>query len=175
MDAYRPSYSGGAARPEYPGAGRSTYNYPSATRPGHLGAWLSQHQNLPFQQQEQLLRRDPSFNRLPASDQQRLIQQLHHVDQMPAQERERRLARAEAIERLSPEARMQLNRASREFAGLSPDRRALVKRAFQDLRSVPLDERQTVLNSQRYQGVFTPQERSILGNFLSVEPYEPPR
>ena len=55
------------------------------------------------------------------------------------------------------------------------DRQAVVKRAFQDLRSVPLDQRDTVLNSARYQSQFSPDERGILGNLLRAEPYEPPR
>jgi hypothetical protein len=121
------------------------------------------------------LRADPSFSRLPAADQQRLMRQLRDVDQMPEQQRERRLARAEAIEHMSPQDRMRLNLSSRSFAALRPDRRALVKRAFQQLRSVPLNERQTVLDSARYQGMFSPEERGILSGFLSVEPYRPPR
>jgi hypothetical protein len=56
---------------------------------------------------------------------------------------------------------------------LSPDRQALVKNAFRDLRAVPLDQRQMVLNSSRYQGVFSPEERGILTDFLRAEPYEP--
>jgi hypothetical protein len=47
--------------------------------------------------------------------------------------------------------------------------------AFRDLRSVPLDQRQTVLNSARYQGAFSPEERGILTDLLRVEPYEPAR
>lgn len=58
---------------------------------------------------------------------------------------------------------------------LPPERQALVKRAFQDLRSVPLDQRDTVLNSARYQSTFTPGERNTLSNLLRAEPYEPPR
>jgi hypothetical protein len=50
-----------------------------------------------------------------------------------------------------------------------------MKRAFNDLRAVPPDQRQTVLNSERYQGAFSPQERGILSDFLRVEPYEPQR
>jgi hypothetical protein len=51
----------------------------------------------------------------------------------------------------------------------------MVKRAFRDLREVPPGQRQMVLNSSRYQGVFSPEERGILTNFLRVEPYQPPR
>jgi hypothetical protein len=170
------NYGNQATRPAFPagGAGRPANAYPGAAPPGHLGDWLNKHSNLPPQDQERLLRNDPSFNRLPATQQQRLVQQLHQLNQMPAQQRDRRLARAEAIEHMSPEDRMSLNRSNQAFAGLAPDRQAMVKRAFQDLRSVPLDQRQTVLNSARYQGQFSPEERDILSNFLRVEPYEAP-
>jgi hypothetical protein len=149
--------------------------YPSAAPPGHLGDWLNQHRGLPVQEQERMLRSDPSFYRLPPADQQRLLQQLHQVNQLPEEQLQRRLARAEALEHMSPQERMSLNLSGRRLRALPPDRQVLVKRAFQDLRSVPLDQRQTVLNSSRYQGVFTPEERGILSDFLRAEPYEPPR
>jgi hypothetical protein len=174
-EAVRPAYPNAAnGRAAYPGGARPGYNYP-AFPPGHLGAWLNQNRNLPFQGQEQLLRNDPSFRRLPPADQQRLVRQLRQVDQLPPQQRERRLEREEAIEHMSPQDRMNLYASNRQFAGLPADRKALVKRAFQDLRGVPIDQRQTVLNSERYQSVFTPQERNILGNLLRAEPYVPPR
>jgi len=43
------------------------------------------------------------------------------------------------------------------------------------LGAVPLDQRQMVLNSSRYQGVFSPDERDILSNMLRAEPYAPAR
>jgi hypothetical protein len=51
----------------------------------------------------------------------------------------------------------------------------MMKNAFRDLRSVPPDQRAIVLNSSRYQGQFSPQERGILSDLLRVEPYEPPK
>ena len=103
----RPAYPGAAnGRAGYAGGARPGYTYP-AFPPGHLGAWLNQNRNVPFQGQEQLLRNDPSFRRLPSADQQRLMRQLHQVDQLPPQQRERRLERAEAIEHMSPQDRMQ--------------------------------------------------------------------
>jgi hypothetical protein len=127
------------------------------------------------QEQERMLRGDPSFNRLSPGDQQRLVQQLRQVDQMPEEQRQRRLARAEALEHMSPQDRARINLSGRRWASLPPDRQSLMKHAFQDLRSVPMDQRQTVLNSARYQGVFTPEERGILSDVLRVEPYEPSR
>lgn len=122
-----------------------------------------------------MLRNDPSFNRLPSADQKRLTQQLQQVNRMPEQQRDRRLARNEMLERLSPDERMGIARSGRQWGTLPADRQAIMKRAFNDLRGVPPDQRQTVLNSARYQGTFTPQERGILTDFLRVEPYEPAR
>lgn len=164
----RPAYTA----PAYPNPARP-YNYPSASRPGHLGAWLNQHQGV--QNQEQLLHNNPNFNRLPPAQQQRLVQQLHNLDQMPEARRERTLARAEMFEKLSPQEQTQVRDAGRQLVTLPAGRQEMVKRAFQDLRSVPLDQRPTVLNSARYQNNFSPEERSILGNLLRAEPYEPPR
>jgi hypothetical protein len=94
---------------------------------------------------------------------------------MPDGQRERVLSRNEAIERLSPQDRMRLNQSAQRLATMPADRKALVRRAFQDLRSVPLEQRETVLNSARYQGVFSPEERGVLSDFLRVEPYEAAR
>ena len=155
------------SRPAYSGYG------PTPSQPSHLGVWLNQHRNLPVQEQERVLRGDPSFRRLPTGEQQRVIQQLHEVDRLPEPQQQRRLGRAEMIERLSPQQRMQIDLSARRWAALPPDRQAIVKRAFQDLRRVPLDQRQTVLSSSRYQGVFTPEERGIISDLLRVEPYQP--
>ena len=162
-------------RPAYPNASRPEYTNPGASRPGHLGAWLNQHQGLQVQEQERLLRNDPSFEHLPPATQQRYVQQLHELDQMPEAERERRLARSEMLERLSPQQQMQVRQAGRQLAALPPDRQMIVGRAFQDLSHVPLDQRDTVLNSARYQGTFSPDERVILSNLLRAQPYEPAR
>jgi hypothetical protein len=157
-------------RPAYPG-----YAHPADLPPGHLGDWLNQHRNLPVQEQERMLRNDPSFHRLPPADQQRVVQQLHQVNQLTEEQRQRRLARAEIIEHLSPQDRMRVNLSARRWVKLPPERQTLMKNAFRDLRAVPLDQRQTVLNSARYQGVFSPEERGILSDMLRVEPYQPMR
>lgn len=151
---------------------RSQYQNPNAAPSGHLGNWLNQHNNLPAAEQERVLRSDPSFNRLPTGEQQRLVRQLHNVDQMNEQQRQRRLERSELIERMSPQERMNLKHSNQVFSALPANRQTLMKRAFQDLRNVPPEQRQTVLNSTRYQSTFSPEERAILNDFLRVEPYE---
>ncbi len=122
-----------------------------------------------------MLRSDPTFNRLAPSDQQRVVRQLNQVNQLPEEQRQRRLARAETLERMSPQDRMRVNLSARRWSALPADRQALMRSAFRDLRAVPLDQRQTVLNSARYQGVFSPEERGILSDVLRAEPYQPVR
>ena len=166
---------GNGGRQTYTGAQPNTYGTRQPNGGLHLQDWLSRNQNVPVQDQEKQLRNDPSFKRLPQADQQRLTQQLRSVDRMPEQQRDRRLARNEMLERLSPEDRLSINRSGRAWSALPSDRQMQMRRAFQDLRGVPPDQRQTVLNSSRYQNMFTPQERGILSDFLRVEPYEPQR
>jgi hypothetical protein len=176
MPAVRPAMPGmgyqgqGYARPAYPGSAAGSY-----APPGHLGAWLNDHRGVPAQDQERMLRNDPSFNRLPPAQQQRLVQQLNHVDQMPEAQRERWLARNENLERLSPQQRDQVRDSAQRWRAMPADRQTAMKSAFRDLRSVPPDQRETVLNSARYQNAFSPEERGILSNMLSVEPYQPQR
>jgi hypothetical protein len=151
------------------------YARPSYSPPGHLGDWLYQHRTAQVQEQERMLRSDPSFRHLNPGEQQRVLQQLHQVNELPAEQRDRRLARAEMLERLTPQERMQINLSARRWATMPADRQALMKSAFRDLRSVPVEQRPTVLNSSRYQGVFTPDERGVLSDMLKAEPYEPAR
>ena len=180
----QPGY-GGAGGPAYSGA-RPAYNgsaygggSPYAVRPnpnpqaaGHLPQWMAQHQNMPAAQQERLLRQEPGFNRLTPAQQQHQVQQLYRLNQMPSDQRDRRLARAENFERLSPMEQMQVRQSSSRLATLPPDRQMMVRRAFRDLRGVPVDQRETMLNSARYNATFSPQERGILSNLLRVEPYD---
>lgn len=87
-------------------------------------------------------------------------------------EQQRTLDRIEAFERLSPERRQEVRGATQAFRQMPPARQAVMRRAFQQLRQMPPEERQRMLNSG-YASQFTPQERTILGNMLSIEPYQP--
>jgi hypothetical protein len=62
-----------------------------------------------------------------------------------------------------------------QLGGLPEDRRRLVARAFRDLREMPQPQRQAILNSDRFRGQFSDQERSTLSSLLAVEPYLPVR
>lgn len=168
-----PAYSG--ARPAYNGSPYAVRPNPNPQAVGHLPQWMAQHQNMPVGQQERLLRQEPGFNRLSPADQQHQVQQLYRLNQMPPAQRERRLERAENFEHLSPSEQMQVRQSSNRLTALPPDRQVMVRRAFRDLRGVPIDQRETMLNSARYNATFSPQERGILSNLLRVEPYDGPR
>lgn len=164
--AYRP------ASP-YPGA-RTPYSPPSLhSRGEHLGGWLQDHQGESFTGQENALRREPGFSHLPEPQQQRLIDRLHQLDTMPPQQRQRTIGRIENMERLSPDRRQAVRNSAQELGGMDPERKQQVRGAFRVLRDMPPSERQRVLNSPAYRSMYSDHERQILGNLLSVEPYNP--
>lgn len=143
-------------------------------RPGqqHLPAWWQAHRGLPPQQQADALRREPGFRNLPPGQQQRLINRLHSFNQRPPEQQQRMMDRNEMFERLSPERQQEVRGASQALSRMSPERQAMMRHAFQQLRAMPPAQRQQMLNSS-YGAQFSPQERTVLNNFLSVEPYQP--
>ena len=161
-------HAGAAARPgQEPGMRQGT-------RPGqeHLPAWWQAHRGLSPQQQADALRREPGFQNLPPGQQQRLLNRLHNFNQRPPEVQQRMLDRMEMFERLSPERQQEVRGASQAFSRMSPERKAAMRHAFQELRNMPPEEREKMLNSS-YGAQFTPQERTVLGNMLSIEPYQP--
>lgn len=145
----------------------------AAGRPGqeHLPAWWQAHRGLSQQQQADALRREPGFRNLPPGQQQRLLNRLHSFDQRPPLVQQRMMDRNEMFERLSPERQQEVRGAAQALARMSPGRQAVMRHAFQQLRQMPPQERQRMLNST-YSAQFTPQERTVLGNMLSIEPYQ---
>lgn len=143
-------------------------------RPGqeHLPQWLAQHQNMSPQEQEDMLRREPGFNRLTPDQQQRVMNRLRSLDERPEQERQRMLERNEMFERLNPEQKQDVRAAAQAMRQMPPDRQTMMRRAFNDLRQIPPEQRQEILNSARFTNTFSPQERHVLGSLLSIEPYQ---
>jgi hypothetical protein len=141
----------------------------------HLGTWLQRHGNLPPEQQEKALQREPGFNRLTPETQQKLLDRLRQINHMPPRQRQRTVDRIEAMERLSPQMRQQVRASVQEFHALPEDRQRLVKKAVRDLREYPPEQRTAMMNSGQFASQFTPEERSILSNVLAVEPYHPVR
>lgn len=163
--------SDGRMRPPYvPRSGGERSNVPGGQ---HLPSWLANHQGESLLEQQQSLRQERGFNRLPAPQQQRLMNHLQQLDSMPPQQRQRTLSRIENMERLSPEKRQEVRSAAQQMGRLTPDRQQSLRQAFRELRDVPPGERQQLLHSPAYRSRFSDGERGILGNLLSVEPYQP--
>ena len=148
----------------------------SGIRPGggqHLPQWFAQHGGLPVDQQEQALRREPGFERLPPEQQQHLIDRLQRLNLQPPAQRQRMMERNERFEALPPERQQEVRGAGQALGQMPPDRREAVRQAFRDLRNLPVEERANALNSARFQAEYSPQERTVLNNLLSIEPYQP--
>ncbi|HVT96396.1 MAG TPA: DUF3106 domain-containing protein, partial [Acidobacteriaceae bacterium] len=151
--------------------GQGTYG--DRDRPGHLGQWLMNHQNLSPQQREEQLRREPGFNRLSPDQQQRVLNRLRSLDARPPEQRQRMIRRNEMFEQLNPEQKQGVRQSFQAWNQMTPDRHRMLGRAFADLRQIPPDQRSAILNSARFSHEFSPDERRVLGNLLSIEPYEP--
>ncbi len=177
-NAGRPGQSAnGGVRPEsgrsMPGIGPRQGGITN-TRPGqqHLPQWWAQHRGLSPEQQAQAMRREPGFRNLPQGQQQRLLNRLRNFDARPPQVQQRMLDRMEMFERLSPERQQEVRGASQAFKHMPPEQKQTMIRAFQQLRQMPPADRERMLHSA-YGQQFTPQERTVLGNLLSIEPYQP--
>jgi uncharacterized protein DUF3106 len=139
----------------------------------HLAQWMDRHSNLPLAEQQRALENEPGFRELPPPTQQRMRDRLTQLNNMSPEQRRRIIDRTEAMERLTLPQRQQVRGAMQQLGGLPEDRRRLVARAFRDLREMPQPQRQAILDSDRFRGQFSDQERSTLSNLLAVEPYLP--
>ena len=172
----RQGFSGRGLSGPTPSTQRTQFGPPPANlgrgNQQHLGGWLQSHSGQSFSTQEQSLRQEPGFSRLPQPQQQRLIDRLHQLDSMPPQRRERTLGRIENLERLTPDRRQQVRNSAQELSAMPEERRQQVRGAFRGLRDLPPEQRQQQLDSPAFRGQYSDHERQILGNLLSVEPYQ---
>jgi hypothetical protein len=139
----------------------------------HLAQWMDRHSNLPLPEQQRALENEPGFRELPPQTQQRMLDRLTQLNNMSPDRRRRIIDRTEAMERLTPPQRQQVRGAMQQLGSLPEDRRRLVARAFRDLREMPQPQRQALLDSDRFRGQFSDQERGTLSSLLAVEPYLP--
>ena len=148
---------------------------PHAAKPGgeHLAEWMTKHNNLSLQQQQQALEKEPGFHDLPPQTQQRMRDRLTQLNSMTPEQRQRILDRNEAMEHLNPDQRAQVRSAMKQLADLPEDQRRYVARTFRGLRELSPAQRQNVLNSDRFDHLTT-QQRSALTNLMKVEPMLPP-
>lgn len=140
----------------------------------HLAQWMNEHKSLPLDQQQQALANERGFRDLAPVEQQRMYQRLAQLNSMNPAQRQRLLSRTEAMERLPPMQRQQVREAMRQLGSLPADRRHIVARTFYTLRDMQPYQRQGYLNSADYASQFNAQERSAIGNLLTVTPFFPP-
>ena len=129
---------------------------------GHAGDWLRRYKDLPPQEQERELQRDPAFRRLPPERQQQLRQRLQHFSNLPPQQQLRVLNRMETWEHLTPEQKQQARRVFAQMQQLPPERQRQVRTAIRDLRGMPSEQREQIINSPRFKGMFSDQERDLM-------------
>jgi Protein of unknown function (DUF3106) len=161
--------SNGPARPQ--DATRPPQSFSSQTREvprpptagqRHGGDWLRMHRDLSPADQQKALQNDPQFRKLPPQQQQRLVNRLQNFNNLPAQEQQRRLNRIETWEHLTPQQKSQARQLASQWQRLAPQRKQMMKSAIGDLRAMPPDQRERVLESDRFKGMFSDQERNML-------------
>ncbi len=144
-----------------------------AQKPGRkMGDWLNEHKNLSPDQQEKLLENDPNFKKLPPQRQAELKERLRKFNNMTPEQRERALKRMEFMASLTPEQRQQIRQASEQLQGLPQDRQLMVHKAVRHLRQMDPQEREQVLNSERFKSTFSGQEQGILKQLSAINPPE---
>lgn len=129
---------------------------------GHAGDWLRRYKDLPPQEQERELQNDPGFRRLPPERQQQLRQRLQHFSSLPPQQQLRVLNRMETWEHLTPEQKQQARQVFSQMKQLPPARQRMVTTAVRDLRAMPPEQREQIINSPRFRGMFSDQERELM-------------
>jgi hypothetical protein len=130
------------------------------------GQWLRKYNNLPPEQQEQMLKQDPDFQKLPADAQQRLLERLRRFNQKSPEEREKTISRMERFEQLTPEQRQRLQGFQQQLRELPEDRRDQVRKAFRHLHNMTPEQRQQAFNSPRFKQMFNDKEQALLKSMV---------
>ena len=159
-----------SAHPSQPNGSNHANAHPPTQ---HLPDWIQKNQGLSPQEQQRRLQQERGYSQLPPDQQRRVQDTLNRVNQMPPDQRQRTLERNENMERLPPQRQQQIRNSAARLAQMPPERQQTMKEAIRNLRNVPPGLRQSQLNSPQYSHL-SPDERGVVGDLLSVEPYHPP-
>lgn len=144
-------------------AARAQLTNPNRPRQqGHSGDWLRRYKDLPPAEQERELQNDPVFQRLSPERQQVLRRRLEHFSTLPPEKQLQMLNRMETWEHLTPEQKQQARQVFSQFRQLPPDRRRLARKAVEDLSAMPPGQREQIIDSDRFKGMFSDQEREMI-------------
>jgi len=138
----------------------------------HMGEWLESHKNLPLDQQEKALEKDPNFKKLPPDRQAALQERLRKFNSLSPDQRDLAIKRMNFWAALTKDQRQQLRDASQQLQGLPPERRIAVHKALRHLRQMDPQQRQKVMASDRFKSIFSDQEQGILKNLATINPPE---
>ena len=133
------------------------------------GQWLRKYNNLPPEQQEQMLKQDPEFQKLPAEKQQGLLERLRRFNQKSPEERDKMISRMERFEQLTPDQRQRLMQFQQRLKELPEDRRDQVRKAFRHLHNMTPEQRQEVFNSPRFKQMFNDKEQELVKSMVEAE------
>jgi hypothetical protein len=154
---------------------RTQVTAPHAERPrGHAGDFLRRYGDLHPDEQEQALENDPDFRRLPVERQQKYRQRLQHFSSLPPEAQLKILNRMETWEHLTPEQKQEARQLFGQFRQLPPNRQNMVKTAVDDLRAMPPDQRDREIDSDKFKGMFSDQERELMRGAARL-PLAPPQ
>lgn len=140
--------------------------------PQRMGDWLQSHKNLPLDQQEKALEKDPNFRKLPPDRQSALRERLRKFNSLPPEQRDLTLKRMNFWASLTREQRQQLRDANQKLQGLPEDRRVAIHKALRHLRQMDPRQRQQAMESDRFKSSFSDQEQGILKQLASINPPE---
>ncbi len=90
------------------------------------------------------------------------MNRLNNFNSLPPDEQQRRLNRIETWEHLTPQQKSQARQLASQWQQLPQPRKQMMKTAIGDLRAMPPDQRERVLESDRFKGMFSEQERNML-------------
>jgi hypothetical protein len=129
---------------------------------GHAGDWLRHYQRMPSGERERALQNDPGFRRLVPEQQQLLRQRLQHFFSLPPRQQELMLNRMETWEHLTPGQKQEARQVFGRMQQLPPERRRMLTTAVRDLRAMPPGQREAIIDSARFKGMFSSDEREIM-------------
>ncbi len=167
-------HHGGAvfAQQRHPPAAPKANSHP-APQHSHAGDWLRKHQNMSPAERQRELENDPGFRRLAPAQQQLLRQRLDRFSSLPREQQDRVLDRMDRWEHLTPQQKEQARQIHSQMQQLPPDRQRMVRTAIGDLRGMPQQQREQIIDSLRFKGMFSPQERDIMRGATRL-PLAPP-
>ena len=132
---------------------------PGKPRPGE---WLSRLKDMNLADQQKALNSDPEFQKLPPEQKQKLHERLQEFNNLRPEQKEQLIQRMKQWDKLSPQQQEQARGLQEKLRNVPDDRRKMMQTALRNLRQMDPEERERVLNSDRFKSMFNDNERDII-------------